>query len=383
METTRPSRDPAAVPEDPSKPGPSATLTVLGGSDPVPESPQPSHTLVPRGVWAQTVGVFVFVAGLGVAEVRLLGMPGWLGVVFVVLGCAMAIDRIQLASRAGPADDAPAHEPLRLARPREPEPEPEPRVAADEDVPAAASAADPDPGPRSARPALGYTCVPGRDQGGALADDRRRITDWCAEGGLPVGRIVHDVEGQSGEREGGPALRWALDQIATGEADTLVVARLRNLSPTVANLPPLLRWFTEPERRLIAIDLRLDTATDSGRLAATALAGVGSWENERLSARTRRGLEAARSRGAGRAGAAVADVPELRTRIVEMRNAGMTLQAIADVLNEEGVPTLRGGAKWRPSSVHGATGYRRPASTRGIRVPAKSPGPQQRSADEG
>ena len=88
METARPSRDPAAVPEDPSKPGPSATLTVLGGSDPVPESPQPSHTLVPRGVWAQTVGVFVFVAGLGVAEVRLLGMPGWLGVVFVVLGCA-------------------------------------------------------------------------------------------------------------------------------------------------------------------------------------------------------------------------------------------------------------------------------------------------------
>ena len=377
METARPSREPAAVPADPSKPGRSATLTVVGGS--VPESPRPSHNLV----WAQTVGVFVFVAGLGVAEVRLLGMPGWLGVVFVALGCLMAIDRIYLASRAGPADDAPAHEPVRLARPRETETETETetRVTADEDVPAAASAADPEP--RSARPALGYTCVPGRDQDGALADDRRRITEWCAEGGLPVGRIVHDVEGQWGEREGGPALRWALDQIATGEADTLVVARLRNLSPCVANLPPLLRWFTEPERRLIAIDLRLDTATDAGRLAASALAGVGNWENERLSARTRRGLEAARSRGAGRAGAAVADVPELRKRIVEMRNAGMTLQAIADVLNQEGVPTLRGGAKWRPSSVHGATGYRRPASTRGIRIPAESPGPQQRSAGKG
>ena len=31
-----------------------------------------------------------------------------------------------------------------------------------------------------------------------------------------------------------------------------------------------------------------------------------------------------------------------------MREQGMTLQAIADVLNEEGVPTLRGGAMWRP-----------------------------------
>jgi hypothetical protein len=38
----------------------------------------------------------------------------------------------------------------------------------------------------------------------------------------------------------------------------------------------------------------------------------------------------------------------------------MTLQAIADRLNEEGVPTLRGGEKWRPSSVQAAVGYRRP-----------------------
>jgi hypothetical protein len=42
-----------------------------------------------------------------------------------------------------------------------------------------------------------------------------------------------------------------------------------------------------------------------------------------------------------------------------MRNQGITLQAIADQLNEEGVPTVRGGAKWRPSSVQAATGYRR------------------------
>ena len=53
-----------------------------------------------------------------------------------------------------------------------------------------------------------------------------------------------------------------------------------------------------------------------------------------------------------------------------MREQGMTLQAIADVLNEEGVPTLRGGAMWRPSSVQRATGYRRPsAGGRGIELP--------------
>ena len=326
----------------------------------------------PRGVWAQTVGVFAFVTGLGVAEVHLLGMPGWLDAGFIALGCVMAADRLYLARRAKPVDDTPEQEPLlQLLTIRAPAelraaPAPEPSwLAADAE-------------PTTTGGAIGYTCLPA-SRNGELARDTEAIEAWCAEGGLAVAKIVHDVEGQSGERAGGPALGWALDQIATGQADTLVVARLRNLSPTVASLPRLLQWFTEPERRLVAIDLRLDTATDAGRLAASALAGVGSWENERLSERTRRGLEAARSRGRGRAGAAVADVPELRERIVRMRKDGMTLQAIADALNEEGVPTLRGGAKWRPSSVHGATGYRRPTSTRGIQVPDESSRPQRRA----
>ena len=56
-----------------------------------------------------------------------------------------------------------------------------------------------------------------------------------------------------------------------------------------------------------------------------------------------------------------------------MREQGMTLQAIADVLNAEGVPTLRGGAMWRPSSVQRATGYRRPSSgSRGIELPKRA-----------
>jgi hypothetical protein len=38
----------------------------------------------------------------------------------------------------------------------------------------------------------------------------------------------------------------------------------------------------------------------------------------------------------------------------------MTLQAIADTLNGEGIPTVRGGARWRPSSVQTAAGYKRP-----------------------
>jgi hypothetical protein len=50
----------------------------------------------------------------------------------------------------------------------------------------------------------------------------------------------------------------------------------------------------------------------------------------------------------------------LGERITSMRERGLSLQAIADTLNASGVPTRRGGAQWRPSSVQAALGYRRP-----------------------
>jgi hypothetical protein len=57
-----------------------------------------------------------------------------------------------------------------------------------------------------------------------------------------------------------------------------------------------------------------------------------------------------------------------------MREQGLSLQAIADRLNAEGVPTVRGGVKWRPSSVQCAAGYQRPRRPRrGIEVPRSQP----------
>ena len=57
---------------------------------------------------------------------------------------------------------------------------------------------------------------------------------------------------------------------------------------------------------------------------------------------------------------AVKDRPELMQRISAMRAANMTLWQIADQFNAEGIPTLRGGSQWRPSSIQAALGYRRP-----------------------
>ena len=261
-----------------------------------------------------------------------LGAPRWIAVLYVGLGIAAAALRIRLGrQRPAPVTAAPVAE-----RPR--------------------------------RRAVGYVVV--ELANGELRRHSEAIRAACDERDLELLKVVHDCDSLG--RDHRPSLAWALQELAEHRADALVVMRLRDLSANVANLPPLLTWFQEEDRTLIAMDLSIDTSTEAGRLAATAVAGVGGWEHERISERTRRGLEAARERGAGNGRTSVADVPELQERIATMREQGMTLQAIADVLNAEGVPTLRGGAMWRPSSVQRATGYRRPSSAqRGIELPKR------------
>ena len=186
--------------------------------------------------------------------------------------------------------------------------------------------------------ALGYVCATtvGEMQ---LARERAAIGRHCDEHRLDLVRVVHDADPEC--RDVRPSLVWALEQLAEHQAEVLVLTRLRDLSANPANLRPLLTWFNHEHRTLIALEPHLDTSTEAGRLIALANARV---------------------RDGGRS--SVADIPELQERIADMRERGMTLQAIADRLNAEGVPTLRGGAKWRPSSVQRATGYLRPSGRR-------------------
>ena len=167
--------------------------------------------------------------------------------------------------------------------------------------------------------AIGYVYV-AEGATAELAEQAAAIRRCCRARGLQLHSVVHDVaHPERGHHR--PALIEALEQVAGGHVDTLIVARLGDLAFNAVDVRPLQRWFDEEHRSLIALDT-------------------------------------------------IADLPELDQHIVRMRNGGMTLQAIADALNAEGVPTLRGGATWRPSSVQRATGYRRPGTrARGIELP--------------
>jgi DNA invertase Pin-like site-specific DNA recombinase len=208
---------------------------------------------------------------------------------------------------------------------------------------------------------LGYARVSTAEQAGngyGLDAQEAAIRDECARRGWTLLEVVRD-EGASAKSLDRPGLRSALERIAAGEAGGLLASKLDRLSRSVVDFGVLLEWFGEADATLVALDLGLDTSTPGGRLVANVFASVAEWEREVIGARTRDGLAAARAQGKAISRPAVADNPKLRRRIETMRARGMTLQAIADRLNREGVPTPRGGAKWRHSSVQAAAGYKR------------------------
>jgi len=199
--------------------------------------------------------------------------------------------------------------------------------------------------PRVAPLAIGYTTFPDRRQTVSPESryEARRIESACEARGLVLYKLVGEVRSYRGPDLERPALVHALGMLDAGEASCLVVTGLDRLSETPANLGQVIDWVEDLGARLIVIDIDLDTDTEQGRLAARALVRVGALERERVAV-----------------GPRLVDATALRARIASMREGGMTLQAIADALNAERVPTLRGGSEWRPSSVQAAAGYKRP-----------------------
>jgi DNA invertase Pin-like site-specific DNA recombinase len=207
-------------------------------------------------------------------------------------------------------------------------------------------------------PLVGYVS-PNAGRGDHQPQDLRRqmdtIASECERRGLALVETVREREPQRVRAASRPGLGRALQRIFDGEAQGVAVAELARLGNSVSDLGRVLEWFLRSDVRLVVASPSLDTHDEAGRLAVHTIVELSRWEHERLGERTRRGMRSAQRKGPPR----VADQPELRARIARMRAAGMTLQGIADRLNAEGVPTVRGGAKWRTSSVQTAAGYRR------------------------
>jgi DNA invertase Pin-like site-specific DNA recombinase len=172
--------------------------------------------------------------------------------------------------------------------------------------------------------------------------------------------VVEDA-GYSGSTVNRPGLTDALAALESGQASTLVVAKLDRLSRSLMDFATLMERSRRRGWGLVALDLGVDTSTPSGSLVANVMASFAEYERHLIGQRTKDALAEKRAQGVklGRP----RSVPDsIRGYIGELRAAGMTWQAIADVLNARGVPTGQGGAKWYANTVRRIALSERPAA---------------------
>lgn len=193
----------------------------------------------------------------------------------------------------------------------------------------------------------------------SVAGETGQTADAAVATGLTPAATFTDSDPDA--RDG---LARALAAVAAGEAESLFVDRLQDVATSLSELLRLVDWLDAHGASLVAADVGFDSAMRSGRRSLALLREIDRWGREgddRRRPRGRPGLKA--------------DAPELAERIGTLRDRGLSLRAIAEELNADGIPTPRGGASWRPSSVQAALGYQRPRPP-APGVPHPPPGPK-------
>jgi DNA invertase Pin-like site-specific DNA recombinase len=200
--------------------------------------------------------------------------------------------------------------------------------------------------------AVGYVRVSTEEQGDSqlgLDAQRAAIEGEAARRGWDLLGIFTDTaSGKSLSSR--PGLEDALTQLDSGDAAALIVSKLDRLSRSTKDFATLMERAKRRGWAPVVLDLGVDTTTPAGELVASVMVSVAQWERRAIGQRTKEALAAKKAQG-GVLGRPRQLPDNVRSRIHHMRGQGLSLRAIADTLNGEGVPTAQGGAKWHPSTI--------------------------------
>ena len=184
------------------------------------------------------------------------------------------------------------------------------------------------------------------DPGAGIDEQLDTVCAAIAERGWELAAEVTDREVSAAEH---PSRRAgfgpALEALAAGAADALVVARLDRVTRSP------LAWAEIAERSrlhgwtLLAVAEGLDLRTDNDEMFAV----VARCGRRFITTRTKEGIKAAKARGT-RLGRPVEHSQTVRSAVESARAKGATLRQIADQLTYEGQTTPRGG-RWHPNTV--------------------------------
>jgi DNA invertase Pin-like site-specific DNA recombinase len=101
---------------------------------------------------------------------------------------------------------------------------------------------------------------------------------------------------------------------------------------------------------LVCLSPEIDTTTATGWFGLSVLAAAAELESTLASERTTAAMRAKLARGE-RVGRPRSCPDEVLDQVLELRVAGGTLIAIAAAMNESGIPTPAGSARWYASHV--------------------------------
>lgn len=144
-------------------------------------------------------------------------------------------------------------------------------------------------------------------------------------------------------------LKEALALLDGGKADVLVAAKIDRVSRSTTDFAKLLDHAEKKGWKVVVLDVEVDTTTAAGRLVVEVVSAAASFESRRMGERQKAVHAVRRSQGK-RAGQAPILSDEIRSRINGEHAVGRSLNAIARTLNEEGVPTAKGGV-WHPATI--------------------------------
>ena len=212
--------------------------------------------------------------------------------------------------------------------------------------------------------AVGYIRVSTEEQareGVSLDAQKARIEAWAHANETTLIGFYEDA-GISGARsENREGLQGAIS-LACEKRAILVVYSLSRLSRSTKDTLALAERLEKAGADLVSLSERIDTTSAAGKMVFRMLAVLNEFERDQISERTATALRHKKQRrqaysptpyGYDRVGDTLIENAREQTIILQiyrLREKGLSLRKIAQILGESGTPAKNGG-KWHPSAV--------------------------------
>jgi site-specific DNA recombinase len=211
---------------------------------------------------------------------------------------------------------------------------------------------------------IGYARVSTDEQaseGVSMAAQRTRIEAYCVAKDWDLVSVEADP-GMSAKDMKRPGLQAILQAVRSRRVAAIVVYKLDRLTRSVLDLNRIVELLDKHNVALVSMQESLDATTPTGRLMLNLLASVSQWEREIIGQRTKEAMSYLKEQKQAYCRPVYGyDMVEGRlhenkheqkviAQVKAWRQQGRPYRHIAAQLNDEGVPTKRGGT-WAAMTI--------------------------------